>query len=59
MNRELYGAASGSIVRSDAELIRLAQRWVTLDWLRVVGLAASFVSSVRAISLPIVAKSSS
>ncbi len=59
MNHELYLAASHSIVRSDAQLIQLTRRWVSLDWLRVAMIAVGFVSSVRAISLPIVAKSSS
>jgi hypothetical protein len=59
MIHELYGAASGKIVKSDAELIRLARRWVACDWLRVLGLAVAFVSSVRAISIPAVAESRS
>ena len=52
MIRELYGAASGKIVRSDAELILLARRWIILDWMRVVGIAVGFISSIRAISMP-------
>jgi len=52
MIRELYGAASGKIVRSDAELILLARRWILLDWMRVVGVAVGFISSIRAISMP-------
>jgi hypothetical protein len=59
MIHELYGAASGKIVRSDAELIHLARRWIIWDWLRVALIAVGFVSSVRAISLLNVAKSSS
>lgn len=53
MNDELSRVASGWIVRSQAELIRLVQRWVTYDWLRVAMLALGFASSVRAISLPV------
>ena len=56
MNHELYLAASGSIRKSEAEVMQMARRWVTLDWLRVTMIAAGFVSSVRAISLPIVVK---
>jgi hypothetical protein len=50
--RELYAAASGRVVRSDADLIWLVRRWVTYDWLRVAGLTLAFISSVRAISMP-------
>jgi hypothetical protein len=53
MNHDLYYAASGKIVRTDAELIQMARRWVTYDWWRVGGIAAGFVSSVRAIILPL------
>jgi hypothetical protein len=53
MNHELSRVVSGSIVRSQAELIRLVQRWETYDWLRVAMLALGFASSVRAISLPV------
>jgi hypothetical protein len=52
MIRELYGAGSGKIVRSDAELILLVRRWIIWDWLRVALIATGFVSSVRAISIP-------
>jgi len=59
INHDLYYAASGKIVRSDAELIRMGRRWITYDWWRVAGIALSFISSIRALSLPVVAKSSS
>ena len=52
MIRELNGAASGKIVRNDAELILLARRWIIWDWLRVAMIAVGFVSSIRAISMP-------
>ncbi|HKB99762.1 MAG TPA: DUF1772 domain-containing protein [Terriglobales bacterium] len=52
MIRELYGAGSGKIIRSDAELILLVRRWMIWDWLRVAVIAAGFVSLVRAISTP-------
>ena len=53
MNGELYAAASTSVGSSisPTELVRLARRWIAYDWLRVVMMAAGFVSSVRAISL--------
>ncbi len=50
--RDLYGAASGKIERSDAELILLVRRWMIWDWLRVALIATGFASSVRAISIP-------
>ena len=59
MIRELYGTATGKIVRSDAEAIQLAHCWIIWDWWRVAMIAVGFVSSVRAISLPVVAKISS
>ena len=52
MINELYGAATGKIVRTDAELILLARRWIIWDWCRVVGIAVGFLSSIRAISMP-------
>jgi Domain of unknown function (DUF1772) len=59
MIRELYGAGSGRISRSDAELIRLVRRWVTYDWLRVAMIGVGFASYVRAISLASVGNGSS
>ena len=53
MIRELYGAGSGQIVRSDADLILLVRRWMIWDWLRVVVIATGFLSLIRAISVPI------
>ena len=52
MIRELYGAGSGKIVRSDAELILLVRRWMIWDWLRVALIAVGFLASVRALSIP-------
>jgi len=59
MIHELYGAATGKMVRSDAELIALARRWIICDWFRVGLIAVGFLASVRAISLPITAQKSS
>lgn len=52
MIRELYGAGSGKIKRSDADLVLLVRRWMIWDWFRVVVIATAFISSVRAISVP-------
>ena len=52
MIRELYGAGSGKIVKSDAELILLVRRWMIWDWLRVALIALGFLASVRALSTP-------
>lgn len=45
MIRELYGAASGKITRSDADLVLLVRRWMIWDWFRVVVIATAFISS--------------
>jgi hypothetical protein len=52
MIRELYGTATGRIMRNDAEAILLARPWIIWDWARVVMIAVGFVSSIRAISMP-------
>ncbi len=52
MIRELYGAGSGRVVRSEAELVLLVRRWMIWDWLRVAMITVGFVSSIRAISMP-------
>ena len=53
-NAALFAAASGAAsgAKGEAEVIRLARQWVTYDWWRVAMMAAGFVSSVRAISIP-------
>ena len=53
---QLYGTATGKIVASDAESIRLARRWITWDSFRVALIAVGFIASVRAISLPAATK---
>ena len=58
MIHKLYGAGSGKIVISDADAIHLVRRWFIWDWARVAMIAVGFVSSVRAISLPVPTKSS-
>ena len=52
MIHQLYGTATGRIVASDAESVRLARRWITWDWFRVALIAVGFIASVRAISFP-------
>lgn len=52
MIRELYGAGTGKIVRTDAELVLLVRGWMIWDSLRSALIAVGFVSSVRAISIP-------
>jgi hypothetical protein len=52
MISELYGLGRGRIVESDAQVLRLARRWIIFDWLRVVAIAVAFLSSVRAMSVP-------
>jgi len=50
MIHQLYGTATGKIVASDVESIRLARRWIIWDWFRVALIAVGFMASVRAIS---------
>lgn len=52
MIHELYGAATGRITRSEAELIHLVRRWIIADCLRTALIAVGFIASIRAISLP-------
>lgn len=54
MNSALYyhGIHSAKDTISDAQSIEMARRWIALDWLRVVGAAAAFVASLRALTLP-------
>jgi len=54
MNEALYyhGVGSPKDTITDAQAIEMARHWVQLDWLRVVGATAAFVSAIRALTLP-------
>jgi hypothetical protein len=54
MNAALFyhGIASPKDTITDMESIAMARRWVQLDWLRVAGATAAFVSALRALTLP-------
>lgn len=54
MNAALYyhGIRSPKDTITDAQSIAMAQRWVTLDWVRVGGAVAAFVAPLRALTLP-------
>jgi hypothetical protein len=54
LNGALWAVARGApdAVQDRAEIVRMTRQWVTCDWLRVAILTVSFVSSVRAISVP-------
>ncbi|WP_277978880.1 DUF1772 domain-containing protein [Sphingomonas phyllosphaerae] len=54
MNAALYYHGIGSPKDSitDAESVAMARRWVTLDWIRVLGAIAAFVAPLRALTLP-------
>jgi hypothetical protein len=54
MNAALWyhGIGSPKDTLTDAQSIMMARRWVELDWLRVAGGTAAFVSSLRALTLP-------
>src|SRR6266849_630932 len=53
-NRALWHVAIGApdALRDRAEIMRMANQWVSYDWLRVAMGVVGFVSSVRAISVP-------
>jgi len=53
MINDLFGIANGNLIRSDEEVINLVNRWITFDWMRVLLAFVSFVSYIRAISVPI------
>jgi hypothetical protein len=54
MNAALWyhGISSPKDTLTDAESIAMARRWVQLDWGRVAGGSAAFVSALRALTLP-------
>jgi Domain of unknown function (DUF1772) len=54
-NHALFVAVSAPPLSPEAhaELIRRAHQWITLDWCRVAMMLAGFISSVRAISVPV------
>lgn len=54
MNAALYyhGVGSPKDTITDAQSIAMARRWVQLDWVRVAGATAAFVSALRALTLP-------
>ena len=54
MNAALYYHGIGSPRDSvtDLESIAMTRRWILLDWLRVAGAAAAFLSALRALTLP-------
>lgn len=54
MNAALYyhGIASPKDTITDLESIAMVRRWVQLDWIRVAGATAAFVSALRALTVP-------
>lgn len=50
MIRELYGIRIGRTTATDAEAVRLAQRWIVWDWFRIALIGVGFIASVRALS---------
>ncbi len=54
-NHALWLVATGApdAVRDRTEITRMAQQWVSYDWLRVAMMVVGFVSAIRAISVPI------
>src|SRR5215211_730440 len=56
MIHQLYGTAIGRVTATDAESVRLAQRWLVWDTFRVLLIAVGFVAIVRAMSFPATTK---
>jgi hypothetical protein len=54
MNAALYyhGVHSAKDTITDAQSIAMAQRWVRLDWVRVLGATAAFIAALRALVQP-------
>ena len=52
MINALYAVWRGRLAMSEPEQIQLVHRWVIADSLRVLVIAAGFVSAIRSISLP-------
>jgi hypothetical protein len=53
LNAALRSASHGATNASNAEVMRMAHRWIRVDWLRVAMIAAGFLSAIRAISLSV------
>ena len=53
MINELWDASRGRIARTDAQLTALVRRWIVFDWLRILAILVGFVSSVRALGMPL------
>jgi hypothetical protein len=53
MNAALYyhGVGSPKDTITDQQSVAMAARWVTLDWVRVIGATAAFVAPLRALTL--------
>jgi hypothetical protein len=54
MIRELYGSATGEIAGAKPELVALVSRWYYWDSFRTALIAIGFLSSVKAISMPLI-----
>lgn len=54
MNAALFyhGVGSPKDTITDSQSIEMARLWIQLDWLRVCGATAAFVSALRALTLP-------
>lgn len=50
MINQQYGIATGKIVATSAEAIRLTNKWIAWDWFRVALIAVGFIASVNALS---------
>lgn len=59
MINQQYDFATGKVVATPDEAMALTARWVRWDWGRIVLIAIGFIASVRALSAPARATTSS
>jgi hypothetical protein len=53
---ELYRVARGKVIADHSHVAKLVRQWFVYDWLRLCVIAVGFLASVRAISVPYVAR---
>jgi hypothetical protein len=56
---DLYRVANGRVTMSDAAVATLVRHWFIYDWIRVAVIAIGFLASIRAISIPYLARTPS
>jgi hypothetical protein len=56
---QLYRVANRRVTMSDDAVATLVRHWFIYDWIRVAMIAVGFLASIRAISIPYLARSTS